>query len=379
MSPPPRPVATTPEGHSEDTRVRPPHKDGGDMQVAATVGAELSAHVRVMQEIVQALRDTHRLTRGQMLALSQSLDAAAAIARQSQQLARLAGGRLRQSHERIALDQVIQQALDERQLAWLHSGIRVRSQLRPVEVIVDPGLLSSLVDAALAWAAAHGTQVAMNLLVRHWPEHALLVIRAGHGAPQADGGTSPALAESLNWHLLSQIGLAMGETVTREIQGQDAVLMIEFSRTVKKLQGLTAMEIDTDRDSAFHTGTRPLAGLRVLLVCSEPGLRAEIGEVCRALGLVPDAVLSSEAATRRVELDPPHLIIVDQRLRDPAFDVLCQDIRHLDPNAGFLEITDDVDAFEIGSWMSDSMTRVSRKALRTHLPSVLTLELARAL
>jgi hypothetical protein len=72
------------------------------------------------------------------------------------------------------------------------------------------------------------------------------------------------------------------------------------------------------------------------------------------------------------------MIIVDERVRDQTFDDLMQDIRRLDPNFGLLEITDDANTFEISSWMSDSMTRVSRNVLRQHLPSVLTLELAKA-
>ena len=55
-----------------------------------------------------------------------------------------------------------------------------------------------------------------------------------------------------------------------------------------------------------------------------------------------------------------------------------QDIRRLDPRFGFLEVTDDVDTFEVASWAGDSMTRVSRNALRAQLPAVLTLELAKA-
>ena len=99
---------------------------------------------------------------------------------------------------------------------------------------------------------------------------------------------------------------------------------------------------------------------------------------CNALGLRPDTVSDSEKAVRFTERDQPHMIIVDERLRDKVFDDLMQDIRRVDPNFGFLEVTDDADTFEVSSWMSDSMTRVSRNVLRQHLPSVLTLELAKA-
>ena len=55
------------------------------------------------------------------------------------------------------------------------------------------------------------------------------------------------------------------------------------------------------------------------------------------------------------------------------------EIRDTDPDFGVLEITDDANTFEISSWMSESMTRVSRELLRAQLPAVITRELARAL
>lgn len=81
---------------------------------------------------------------------------------------------------------------------------------------------------------------------------------------------------------------------------------------------------------------------------------------------------------RATERDQPHMIIVDERLRDEAFDDLMQDIRRLDPRFGFLEITEQANTLEVWSWTGDSITRVSRDLLRTQLPSVLTLELAKA-
>jgi DNA-binding NtrC family response regulator len=139
------------------------------------------------------------------------------------------------------------------------------------------------------------------------------------------------------------------------------------------------MEIEASTgDSAYHTGTKALAGLRVLLISADSGVRKEVEEVCRWLGLRPDTVHNSRQAVQSIERDQPHMIIVDERVRDKIFNDLMQDIRRLDPNFGFLEIADAANTFEISSWMSDSMTRVSRDVLRAHLPSILTLELAKA-
>jgi hypothetical protein len=193
--------------------------------------------------------------------------------------------------------------------------------------------------------------------------------QAHHGA----GGSA------LRWHLLFQTAKAMGVTLSREIHGGELMLTLEFARTVKQLEGLTAMEIEAGSgDSAFHTGTKALAGLRVLLISGDSATRAEVEAACKILGLRPDTVPDSRQAVRYTERDQPHMIIVDERVRDKVFDDLMQDIRRLDPNIGFLEITNDANTFEISSWMSDSMTRVSRSALRAQLPAILTLELAKS-
>jgi hypothetical protein len=108
-------------------------------------------------------------------------------------------------------------------------------------------------------------------------------------------------------------------------------------------------------------------------------VRAEVEAAGLLLGLVVDRVPSVEKAERYVKLGMPHLVIIDERLNDDAFGRLQNDITSTDPNLGFIEIADESNTFEMSSWMSDSMTRVSRDVMRAQLPSVLTLELARAL
>ena len=71
----------------------------------------------------------------------------------SQQITRLAGGRLRQSHERLSLSDIVLDVLNSQAIAFRARGLEVRHHIKPIEVIVDPGLLSSLVGVAVDWAA----------------------------------------------------------------------------------------------------------------------------------------------------------------------------------------------------------------------------------
>lgn len=101
------------------------------------------------------------------------MDLADQIARQSEQLARLSEGRVRH-HERISLEQRATTALRDRHQALGERGIVLEQSIRPVEIVVDPGLLFNLVETALDWAIRHVRHIAVTLGVKEGPEHGLL-------------------------------------------------------------------------------------------------------------------------------------------------------------------------------------------------------------
>jgi hypothetical protein len=171
----------------------------------------------------------------------------------------------------------------------------------------------------------------------------------------------------------------MGVSVQREFPPSEAHLTIEFARTVKQLEGLSTMELDTGEDSTLHSGSRPLAGHRLLLCTADAMVRAEVQSAAGLLGLVVDTVSTARQAVRCVEIDMPHMLIVDERVRDEQLDNLILDLKRHNPNFGLLEVADDANTFAIASWMSDTNTRVRRDLLRAQLPSLLMLELAKSI
>ena len=355
----------------------PPVQAPTDYALVGQFGAELAEPINTLHSIVQAFNQTRHMSHAQMVVLVSAVESAMRVTRQSQQIARLAEGRLRQSHERVRLDELLHQALTDLGPTLQAQGIEVFRNIKPVEIIIDPGLLSSLVEAALAWGCSQGKRLVVSLGIKNWPEHGMLAIKATSLPGQP---ARPAHLDTLTWQLLVLTAQTMGVTLEREIiENGEALLVLEFARTVKQLEGLTAVEMDASGDSSFHNGTKPMAGMRILLVSNDPLVRAEVDEAGRLLGLMVDKVPSTEQAQRYVKLGMPHLIVIDERLNDDAFERLQNNIRSTDPNFGFIEIADDSNTFEISSWMSDSMTRVSRDVMRAQLPSVLTLELARAL
>jgi hypothetical protein len=209
-----------------------------DYALVGQFGAELAEPINTMHNIVQDFNQSRHMSHAQMVLLVSSVEAAMNVTRQSQQIARLAEGRLRQSHERIRLDEMLHQMLAEQSPALKARGIEIHRNIKPVEIIIDPGLLSSLVDSALTWGCSQGKRVVVSLGIKNWPEHGILAIKASN----PPGSLAPrANADSLAWQLLVLTAQVMGVTIEREITANgEAMLLMEFARTVKQMEGLTA-------------------------------------------------------------------------------------------------------------------------------------------
>ena len=331
-----------------------------------------------MQYVLHEFTRTRSINRSQLTLLESSLEAARRVAMQSQQIARLATGRLRQSHERLKLDELLRDALLQRAKIFQQRGVEVYQSLKPVEVIVDAGLLSSLIDTAIDWAMSVGHRLVVTLEMKNWPEHGMLLVKAsdsvGAGTPSDDRHKG----DTLGWYLLSEIARAMGVSVDRVTCAGEASLMIEFPRTVKRLEGLTAVEVDTE-DDTLNSDYKSMAGHRLLVITDDQQLRHEIRATARAMSLVIDFVANTALGVRFCELDRPHMLIIDEHVRDPIFDELRRDLRNTDPSFPFIEIASEPNTLEVAGWMSDSMTRVSRDSLRAQLPCILVMELAKVM
>ena len=347
-----------------------------DLKLAGVIGSELSEPLAAMQYVLHAFTHARRINHSQITLLESSLQAARAVAMQSQQIARLAGGRLRQSHERLKLDELLRDALLQRTNIFHQRGVEIYHSLKPVEVIVDAGLLSSLIDAAIDWAMGVGHRLVVTLEMKNWPEHGMLLIKASEAVGGGVSREEHPERETLIWYLFSEIAHTMGVSIDRVNSTNEVSVMVEFPRTVRRLEGLTAVEVDTNDDSV-NSESRPLAGHRVLLITDDKKLRFDTELVCRAMGLVVDAALNTSQGVRICERDVPHLVIIDQRVRDHIFDELREDLRRTEPNFPFIEIATESNTLEMAGWMSDSMTRVSRDTLSTQLSPILVMELAK--
>ncbi len=358
-------------------------------EVPGILGEALAPHGAALQSMVRDLRRNKVFRSAHFRTLQKLADAVARLSVTSQQISRIETGRLRQSHERLDLVQVMQDLITQNAARFAELGLHVQTQFKAdVEVIVDPGLLVSLLEAGLLAQAAQGGSLTVRLHLRNWPEHAVITLVARPGVDSSDTTAPAPPRDTPDWVLLLQLARAMGVTVQRELVGREVLLSLEFPRTVKKLEGLTAMELDAGHDGFAGTGfggtafgglseSRPVAGHRVLLITEDRGLREEVGAICRDMGLQLDSAPTSTKAVRSCELDKPDLILVDERQRDERFEELRQDLQRYDVNFPVVELSRDAHTVEMASWMGNSVSRIGRAAMREQLPSLLVMELAK--
>lgn len=396
MSQPPSP-STLPTAHlladlggEASEAPTPPASDAAVDQALARwhellgqLGRELAEPLTAALERVTTLTTTGRIDRTGLRALRDEVDRARQAGIWAQQIARLASGRIRQSHERVHLTHTVQSVLAYRARELHGRGIQLTQSLQPIEVQLDASMLFSLLNALVDWwlDAAQG-MVELRIDTRDWPAHARLHCRFQHHPPDQ---SVPPSAEALqarlgtmHWHLLEQTARSLGLVFDRQIDPSHAQLTLEFPQTVQAMLGQVEAE-EPDHGFTDSVNSKPLAGSHVLVVASRRDLRVQMREATRTMGLVVDFVGSVREAAEFCREGLPHAIVFEGALRDLAFDQLAAGIRQEVPDFVFIELLDGGHSFEISTISPTGMARVGRDAIASALPSALVYELSRVM
>ena len=148
MSRPPPTVAAPLAAN--DMVQRPSDSQWGD--IVQQLGAEIAGPLSGALERIHALISSGQIDRQGLRALRDAVAQAREAGMVSQQLARLASGRLRLSREQVSLTQVLRGVLAQRSRETQARGIQIRQLLQPIEVMTDASLLFSLLNAVMDWA-----------------------------------------------------------------------------------------------------------------------------------------------------------------------------------------------------------------------------------
>jgi hypothetical protein len=353
-------------------------------RLVSEVGAEIAAPLTSALERIHALIATGRIDRAGLRSLRDEVEQARQIGMIGQQLTRFASGRVRQSHERLPLADVLKGVLAHRARETQARGIALKPALKPADVIVDASLLFSLLNTTIDWALANAHSfIEFAIDFKTWPIHARIVCKFVHRpADQLDDERSQqeALArlDSLAWRLIEQTAWTMGLIVERKDEKGNTTLVLEFPRTVNEdLQAVSATELD--EETGASTNSKALAGSHVLVVASRRELRVEIRDALRNMNLLVDFVGSVKEAANFCKEGLPHAIIIESIQLGERFTAFREEIVAEVPDFVFIEIVEEGSTFEMSGLNGAAMARVGRAVVGSSLPAALMFELSKHL
>ena len=349
-------------------------------QLVSEVGAEIATPLTAALERIHTLIATGKIDRAGLRSLRDEVEQARQIGMIGQQLTRFASGRVRQSHERLQLADVLKGVLAHRARETQARGIALKPSLKPADVIVDASLLFSLLNTTIDWALANAHSfIEFTIDFKTWPVHARVTCRFAHRAPdEPDEATEvPPRLNSLQWRLIEQTAWTMGLVVDRKDEKGNTTLVLEFPRTVNDdAQAVSATEMD---DEATSTNSKALAGSHVLVIASRREVRVEIRDALRNMSLLVDFVSSVKEAANFCKEGLPHAIIVESIQLGERFTAFRDEIFTEVPDFVFIEIVEEGSAFEMSGLNGAKVARVGRAVIGTSLPAALMFELSKGL
>jgi len=243
------------------------------MDLLAQVSAEVSGPLTSSMERISALLTTGSIDSQSVRALRGELDRARSAGMIGQQLARLASRRLKQHPERVALTQMLRDVLLQRARETQARGVQLKQLLQPIEVVVDPSLLFSLLNTVLDWVLdCARSHIEFRIDMKTWPAYGRLTCRFVHQPLDelddrtAAASSSTAHLDSLTWRLAQQTAQTMGLKIDRQDEMAATTLTIEFPRTDRAGRSRRRAGARAGVDAVHQlqaAGRQPCAGARL--------------------------------------------------------------------------------------------------------------------
>ena len=339
--------------------------------LVAGLADQITEGISALQNSIDLLLAKERITRLEHRALSIPTERLKVAGISAQQINRFYGGRIRQSHEKIDMANLVEGILQERKNELGVLGIELRRKLKTVEVLVDPTVAYTFVNAVLDWGLPFGSRIDVRLDMNAWPKHARLQLRVSNdGLPPS----STAMLDSLSWVLIRQIAqTAGGIEIDRETNDEGVNFTAMFTRTVQAVDGISAVELSDDHSSMFKS----LSGTYALTISPTLQIRADVRDALREIGIMSDSVVDFEQARHAVRSRMPNLIVVDSEIMGDAFDLFRREILREVFEFPFVEISPDDSSFDMSGFGDLSMAKVGRGNIREALGTAVMFELAK--
>ncbi|MDR7152524.1 hypothetical protein J2W49_004502 [Hydrogenophaga palleronii] len=337
----------------------------------AGLADQITEGVSALQNQIDQLLARDRITRQEHHALSVPIGRVKLAGVSTQQIHRFYSGRIRQSHEKINMAELVEGVLQERKKEFALLGIALRRKLKPVDVLVDPTVAHTFVNAVLDWALPYGNRVDVRMDLNPWPPHARFQVRvANEGAPPSSQTTD----DNLSWMLIRQIAAtAGGIELERTVTGEGTTFNAMFTRTVQAVDGISAVDLSDDHSSMFKS----LSGTYVLTISPTLQIRADVRDALREIGIVSDSVVDFVQARDAIKGRMPNLIVVDSEIKGADFESFRRELLREVFEFPFVEISPDDSSFDMSGFGEFSMAKVGRGNIREALGTAVMFELAK--
>jgi hypothetical protein len=352
--------------------------------VVARIGAEVSGPLTLALDRVAALASTGRIDRLGLQALRSEIDLARRVGLRGQQIARLAGGDVRQNVARLDLRQCLRAALQGQPVHADGDAIAMPPAGTLAEVLGDATMVHALLGAAADWsgALAHA-RVDWRIDVKPWPVRAHVTCQFAHvladqadpHQPQCSAAHHEAGLDTLDWLLLGFTARMAGVLVQRQDGPSHTQLTLEFLNTVNgTLKGVAAVDLTPTAEASAQS----IAGCQMLVLASTRSTRQRLREAVRGQDLLVDHVATVEAARQYCREGAPQLLVFESAFHGDALGALLADLGRTAPGAVLVEILPAGQDCELSASGGNPVTRLGVDALRHRLLPVLALEMGRA-
>jgi hypothetical protein len=321
-----------------------------------------------------------RLRRSEAKALSDSMHQLRGTSLRAQQITRLAGGRIRQARERVDLAELVRHVVEERAADIEAAGASVSSELKGVDVLLDPPVAISLLNSILDWALSFSKDVHFTLSPSEWPGPAQLKV---HVATPAPAGAQPGSAgwtvrprsrrlnDGLHWMLLRQIAASSALEVTRSRENNAALLTIDFHNTFTNTGGVACLDLsEADRDPSMRETW-------VLVMARDERIRTEAVDALRKMGI--DAVAASDPEHARTVIADghPNVLVTAYDIAREEIVSFRNDVLGGEERCPLVEITRELPSFHLSGFDRFETPKVGREQLTAELPPTVLFELVK--
>ena len=346
--------------------------DGHWQELVTALADHFTESVSGLQGQIDQLLAKGRITKMEHRALNIPAERIKLAGVSAQQIHRFYSGRIRQSHEKVNMADLVEGVLQERKQELGILGIALRRKLKPVEVLIDPTVAHTFVNAVLDWGIPFGNRVDVRMDLNAWPQHARLQMRVSNEGTPPSSSTS---SDSLSWMLIRQIAASAGGIeVERDVTAEGVSFTAMFNRTVvQAVDGISAVDLSDEHSSMFKS----LSGTYVLTISPSLQIRADVRDALREIGISSDSVVDFGQARDAIKARMPNLIVVDSEIKDDDFEKFRDDLLREVFEFPFVEISPDDSSFDMSGFGEFSMAKVGRGNIREALGTAVMFELAK--